>query len=320
MPSDATLTLDDLDAIAHRAAGLDDPSPVVAELVAAVEQGRLAEPADAAHAFLLASEITERAGDLPAALGLAERAAAAPGADGFVRAGHAELLVRSGHAEQGRAVFADVRPELLQDPLAASYLSESLEAAGLAGVAEEWLSAAVRTLLSGDQPVLDRVEVMFALVKERHRVREGLGLEHDELDDLYHEMQVAVDTPDPDEGRALLFWPEAELAALLARWPGQAETYGSDWDEHRAGLERTLAGWSGSGVVRLGLFVGSVDGLLAFAAEEGVDPADPQAHLEYADVVGETAGAVEWPPQRNAPCWCGSGVKYKKCCLPRSRG
>ncbi|WP_199234975.1 SEC-C metal-binding domain-containing protein [Kribbella sp. VKM Ac-2568] len=24
--------------------------------------------------------------------------------------------------------------------------------------------------------------------------------------------------------------------------------------------------------------------------------------------------AVEWPPGRNQPCWCGSGTKYKKCC------
>lgn len=23
---------------------------------------------------------------------------------------------------------------------------------------------------------------------------------------------------------------------------------------------------------------------------------------------------VEWPPQRNQPCWCGSGTKYKRCC------
>ncbi|MEU3308968.1 SEC-C metal-binding domain-containing protein, partial [Nocardiopsis sp. NPDC006832] len=21
-----------------------------------------------------------------------------------------------------------------------------------------------------------------------------------------------------------------------------------------------------------------------------------------------------WPPERNRPCWCGSGRKYKKCC------
>ncbi|WP_246077495.1 SEC-C metal-binding domain-containing protein [Actinomadura hallensis] len=23
---------------------------------------------------------------------------------------------------------------------------------------------------------------------------------------------------------------------------------------------------------------------------------------------------LDWPPERNAPCWCASGRKYKKCC------
>ncbi|WP_442914364.1 SEC-C metal-binding domain-containing protein [Kribbella sp. NBC_00709] len=23
---------------------------------------------------------------------------------------------------------------------------------------------------------------------------------------------------------------------------------------------------------------------------------------------------VAWPPPRNQVCWCGSGIKYKKCC------
>ncbi|WP_373315313.1 SEC-C metal-binding domain-containing protein [Asanoa ishikariensis] len=26
-----------------------------------------------------------------------------------------------------------------------------------------------------------------------------------------------------------------------------------------------------------------------------------------------------WPPARNQERWCGSGAKYKTCCLPRSR-
>ncbi|MGC4857034.1 SEC-C metal-binding domain-containing protein [Micromonospora sp. DT4] len=25
------------------------------------------------------------------------------------------------------------------------------------------------------------------------------------------------------------------------------------------------------------------------------------------------------PPERNDACWCGSGLKYKRDCLPRSR-
>ncbi|MFC6581654.1 SEC-C metal-binding domain-containing protein [Planomonospora parontospora] len=26
---------------------------------------------------------------------------------------------------------------------------------------------------------------------------------------------------------------------------------------------------------------------------------------------------MPWPPERNDPCWCGSGRKYKQCCRPR---
>ncbi|WP_344437186.1 SEC-C metal-binding domain-containing protein [Actinomadura bangladeshensis] len=31
-------------------------------------------------------------------------------------------------------------------------------------------------------------------------------------------------------------------------------------------------------------------------------------------LVHGTAPTLAWPPERNAPCWCGSGRKYKKCC------
>ena len=48
-------------------------------------------------------------------------------------------------------------------------------------------------------------------------------------------------------------------------------------------------------------------------------------HVASAETIDDYVGsldpdrAVEWPPPRNGPCWCGSGLKYKKCCLPRSR-
>ncbi|GIE88011.1 SEC-C metal-binding domain-containing protein [Actinoplanes regularis] len=325
MPSHTTLTIDDLDAIAHRAHDLDDPSPVAAELVAAVDQGLVEDDFAAVHALLLASEIVERSGDLTAALGLAERAAGLPAEDGFARACYAELLVKSGRAEDGLAEFAAVRPELLEDVLAPSYVGAALEACGLAAVAEEWLSDATRAVIEENDldlrdrdelPDFDAVELLYALLTERHRVREGLELPHDELDGLFHELEAAAEGPAPQSGQAMLFWPEPEFVKLLARWPERATIYGRDWDEHRAGVEGNLAGWSASGTVHLGLIAGSLDDLIAFATAGGVDPAVPETHADYAD---ELSGITEWPPQRNAPCWCGSGAKYKKCCLPRSR-
>ncbi|GAA2859154.1 hypothetical protein Acy02nite_23180 [Actinoplanes cyaneus] len=321
MPSETLLTIDDIDAMAYPAQALDDPSPVVAELVAAVEQGRVADDETAAHAYLLSAEITERAGDLAGALAYAEKAATVPGEDGLSRACYAELLVKSGREEEGRAVFEALRPELLEDPHACSYVGEALEACGLATVAQEWLAEAARTLAErtakGDDD-FTAVDTLFAVLTERHRIREDLELPHDDLDGLYHEMEAVADAPEL-QGQALLYWPEAELAQVLQRWPERADIYGLDWLDHRTNVERTLAGWSSSGVIHIALIPGSMAGLLAFATAEELDPADPETHADYAEQVGETTDGVEWPPQRNAPCWCASGVKYKKCCLPRSR-
>lgn len=44
------------------------------------------------------------------------------------------------------------------------------------------------------------------------------------------------------------------------------------------------------------------------------DSADARA--EYAAHLAAHAdpALITWPPDRNQPCWCGSGRKYKKCC------
>jgi hypothetical protein len=71
MPSTALLTSDDLDEIGCSALDLDRPLEAVAELVDAVDQGRVADQADTGYALLLAAEITESTGDVPAAAALA---------------------------------------------------------------------------------------------------------------------------------------------------------------------------------------------------------------------------------------------------------
>jgi hypothetical protein len=44
---------------------------------------------------------------------------------------------------------------------------------------------------------------------------------------------------------------------------------------------------------------------------------DPDLDL-HAQEITPVQPACGWrPPGRNAPCWCGSGRKYKRCCLPR---
>jgi hypothetical protein len=333
------LTSEDLDELGQSAFDVADPLLVVAELVAAVDEGRLADVAETGYALALAAEIAQRQGDLEFALGLAARAAEANGAHGglgyvYPRALHGELLLRLGREDEGMAELGALRPLLATDEDAVFYVSEALEAGGRADVSVQWLTVALQTALDrraavasrrGDAVYEQAAVVAFRLARKRWRLRRGLDLPHDELDDLAEQLQDAADRVlglgEPDyEGTAVLFWPRAEFERLLVRWPELAGSYGSSFDEHRGRLERGLALLAESGETRLALLDGSVDELAGFASRRGGDPTDPQVRQGYVEHLETHPRERRWPPQRNDGCWCGSAVKYKKCCLPRSRG
>ena len=40
----------------------------------------------------------------------------------------------------------------------------------------------------------------------------------------------------------------------------------------------------------------------------------------YPDLRTVTIPMTAWPPPRTAPCWCGSGRKYKQCCRRHGLG
>ena len=203
-------------------------------------------------------------------------------------------------------------------------MAEALEDAGRTEVAVEWLTEALTTAVAmGEAVPVDNEEAMeqltsvvYGLARVRHRLRHDLKLEHDEYDQLAEELEAQIE--DMSHPGPLLFWPAAEFDALLAGWPGQDEVWGASWDEHRTEIEQEQQAWSDSGLSQLSVLLGSVADLVAHAAAAGADPADEETQLDYADSLPET-GELPWPPPRNGPCWCGSGAKYKKCCLPRGR-
>ena len=94
---------DDLDELSDRANDAADPPAVAAQLVEAAS-GTLADPADAAYAYLLAAEIQEQVDDLPQALALVERALAAAGAAAHdlrrARSYRARLLLQLGREDE----------------------------------------------------------------------------------------------------------------------------------------------------------------------------------------------------------------------------
>jgi len=337
MLSTGVVTTDDLDGIGC-SFGDDLSLEVAAELVDAVDQGRVADQADTGYALMLAAEITERNEDLESAQVLAGRAVEAYRTHrdpdyGYARAFHAGLLLQLGRADEAMAELTALRPKLFEDADAVSYISEAWESGGRADIAEQWLTEALTTALHreaelesepGQQAYRQRAEVMFALVQQRHRLRRDLDLPHDHHDQLADRLASAVtdalSAEEPDyQGMALLFWPRAEFDRLLLRWPDLAKEYGQTWDEYRTTVQRTMVLWSETGQARLTLLAGAVDGLADHADLHGSDPTDPQVRQSYAEQLEEPGRETAWPPGRNEACWCGSELKYKKCCLPRGR-
>ncbi|MGC4880410.1 SEC-C metal-binding domain-containing protein [Micromonospora sp. DT43] len=342
MPTRDVLTKADLAEFRRSALGTADPLGVAADIAEAVAQGRLEDPDDAGDALTLAAEIAQIRARPDAALRYADQALSAyPSADdpraGVARALRARVMFQAGDRDdEAMAELTALRPLLLTQPDAPAYVSAALDAAGRSAIAERWLSEAVDTLLgerataAGQAPAdpevgpPDAPGVLFLLLQQRHRVRRDLNLPHDRQDDLADrlENQLVRRAAERQDGQTdLLLWPRPEFDSLLAEHPELTDVYGPDWDAHRARLEKELVRLTGAGRSGLGVFRASVAGLDAFAGRRDGDPADAAVRAGYAaEVSARPSARVPWPPERNDPCWCGSGLKYKKDCLPRSRG
>jgi uncharacterized protein YecA (UPF0149 family) len=58
-----------------------------------------------------------------------------------------------------------------------------------------------------------------------------------------------------------------------------------------------------------------VEEILEYARAHDMEPDSDEIRPTLAAEKARTGNAIAWPPGRNEPCWCGSGRKYKQCCL-----
>ncbi|MFL1378612.1 MULTISPECIES: SEC-C metal-binding domain-containing protein [unclassified Nocardiopsis] len=118
--------------------------------------------------------------------------------------------------------------------------------------------------------------------------------------------------PALDEARERGLLPAADAAATAASGADAA-----DPAAHHHTIERTLRAQArGFPDVHLGTIAVTPAEVADFAAEHGLDPADPGTLRAWVSAVPapDSPQVAPWPPERNQPCWCGSGRKYKKCC------
>lgn len=334
MVGEPCFTRDDLDELSDTADDADEPAEVAAELIHIAEGRRLADAADQGYAYLLAAEIYERADALADALTMAERALVAyqesgdrvPGA---ARALRGELLLRLDRHDDAMAVFVDLRPLLATDALAASYVPEALAAGGRPDLASQWLTEALaeRSGATPDDPVVAQ------LIATRERLADGPG---DDLTDPGDGLGGGTTYPEPYGGdpaasillgddlgegaeAVLLVWPEQEYERVDEQWPEVLEATGADdWEDYRRRHQVLIMSWQRRHRAPLWQVTGTADGFAEFLVEVEADPMSVDlvsVARRYGDYLADRAEPQPLPPERDDPCWCGSGLTYQACCL-----
>lgn len=183
------------------------------------------------------------------------------------------------------------------------------------------------------------------LIRARRRVREAMQLppddidksvlSQDEIERLFTSLSPAGEAPAaPQESAGVLAgvpaaprehptvrlaemrtlaWQRAELPAAAEHWPALLGE-DTDPDNYHHFLEAKLRKMAAEGITRFVLVPGTVDSLVRYVRETGREPVDAAARRAYLELRYAQGHQLGWPPPRNAPCWCGSSTKYKKCC------
>jgi tetratricopeptide (TPR) repeat protein len=297
------------------------------------------------------SEIYEAQGRVDDALGTM-RAAIAAGyrSQPDPRCRLAEIQLRAGRVEPAAALYAQVHAEFGDDVWL--YNSAGLEygAAGDPATALAWLTPGLELALDTGDP--DRLVAQLAdLRREQLTV---LGRPHDDLDaraeeflaqprperpawspEALGEVLAALDTTPSTAlaptsivpagppsapaaiAHALAWFPPEEFPTALQLWPH----LGDEWDTHEHPdychhLERHLRELAEQTAAPTWIVPLGLEGFQRWCTREHRDPASADTRARYAADQTRTnpAALIAWPPERNQPCWCQSGRKYKRCC------
>jgi SEC-C motif len=279
--------------------------------------------------FELAAEL-ERAARPEAALEWLRRLVEDGGADGaLARVEIASLHYAADHADLAEAELSKLMAARLSDAMPYLSAGELLVERGDDEAAVRWFTMAALRLTDAERAAARGehgwMSWGYSVLWQRREARERLGLAPDDLDAGLLEPPGRRMSSFPsleqarDDGRAqrarlvrILVWPQAEFAIAQQRWPDLLDANVS-FEQYRAQTESHMREIA-VGCTRIQLLEARVPAMQAYADRVGGPIADPDVRRGYLDDRAKHGHVVAWPPGRNASCWCGSRVKYKKCC------
>lgn len=298
------------------------------ELAEGLEADAAEYPDERGEILVEAVTAWRRAGRPDRAYELLDQLVADGGPDGcFARAQRIDYLYEDGRDEEAAPELAALARDPALDDAPCQMVAELFAERRELERAAAWYDRSVARLSDAAIEALRGPEAAFSyasiVVRGRRDVREALGLPPDQMDELVPETPTfpwqapstredvldELESGRPTSLRVAVF-QRGERAEAQRRWPYDYD--GTD-DEY---FPATELGWRelrDAGATSVLVVPMTVNGLVEFAEEIGQSPTDSAVKNRYAARIAATSG-IAWPPARNAPCWCGSGAKYKKCC------
>ncbi|SNR25919.1 SEC-C domain-containing protein [Actinomadura mexicana] len=239
----------------------------------------------------------------------------------FAASERISLLFELGRDEEAEAELARLdRARVSPGP--AELIGELLESRGHLEEALTWFNVACRDLLADETQASDEISLFtLSRLRGRQRVRRALGLPPDSLDSSVEEGVADLLGPqggatEPEPAPTGSFFVRSDIERAFAE--GLVHT-GSEALDASSYYPRVESGWRASmdesGAAQFRILPVKVDDLLRYAKEQGRDPEDEQTRADHLRArIAEGVPTLAWPLERNAPCWCASGRKYKKCC------
>jgi len=265
----------------------------------------------------------------------------------------AEILLRAGRTEPAHDFYAQVKAATPDDVWLYNNAGLEYDAAGDHSRALDWLTAGLELALDTGDPdnlvsqlnqlrreqltalghELDDLDARAETFLAQPRPRRP-GWSPTELPAVLDALNAASGSPlaptalvppttgsptntHPRVALAVSWFPAAEFATALRTWPQLAQDWGTtDHTDYNHQLQRHLHNLSATTPGATWIAPIHLDAFQRWCQSTDRDPATTGARSGYAADQARTTDPdlITWPPARNAPCWCGTGRKYKKCC------
>jgi tetratricopeptide (TPR) repeat protein len=248
----------------------------------------------------------------------------------------AEFHLRAGRHDQAAQIWAQLKHKDPDEIWLYNAAGLSYNEIGEHQLAIDWLREGIELAIrTGDpQGLVGQLSDV-----RRHSLR-ALGREHDELEhrvtpfleqwrapepEPLHthfepDRPTQLDSPpsagDPkrrETSIAISWFPSGEYEQAIERWQSLAEDWANVlYPDYCHRLDGHIKWMRTHGIHVQAIAPIVIDEFLAWCTERNEDPENARA--DYAAQLLSEGKAIPWPPNRNAPCWCGSQRKYKKCC------